>query len=171
MRIKKAPDDSTGKSLFRAVFNSPVGPLLIEADGGNVLGCSFADEGAGANIVENRNPVIDECFRQLTEYFSGNRKTFDLPLLPEGTEFQKKGWTVLTEIPYGETITYGEMAKRMGSPKAVRAVGGVNHANKIAVIIPCHRVIGKNGKLTGFGGGLWRKEWLLEHETKHSGAK
>jgi methylated-DNA-[protein]-cysteine S-methyltransferase len=105
--------------------------------------------------------------KQLREYFAGQRADFDLPLAPEGTEFQRTVWRNLRDIPYGETISYGELAKRVGNPKASRAVGAANGQNPIPIVIPCHRVIGANGKLTGFGGGLPTKEALLALETKH----
>ncbi len=101
---------------------------------------------------------------QLREYFSGKRKTFDFPLAPKGTEFQLAVWNALLEIPYGDTVTYAELARRIGKPSAVRAVGAANGANPIPVIIPCHRVIGSNGTLTGYGGGIERKQWLLALE-------
>ena len=104
--------------------------------------------------------------RQLSEYFSGARTEFDLPLAPEGTEFQRTVWRRLQDIPYGETIAYGELARRVGNPKASRAVGAANGANRIPIVIPCHRVIAANGKLTGFGGGLPIKEALLSLEAK-----
>jgi methylated-DNA-[protein]-cysteine S-methyltransferase len=104
--------------------------------------------------------------KQLREYFAGRRAEFDLPLAPEGTEFQRTVWRNLQDIPYGETISYGELAKRVGNPKASRAVGAANGQNPIPIVIPCHRVIGANGKLTGFGGGLPTKEALLALETK-----
>ncbi len=104
--------------------------------------------------------------KQLREYFAGKRADFDLPLAPEGTEFQRSVWRNLQDIPYGETISYGELAKRVGNPKASRAVGAANGQNPIPIVIPCHRVIGANGKLTGFGGGLPTKEALLALETR-----
>ncbi len=113
--------------------------------------------------------VLDEAARQLREYFSGDRLEFDLPLAPEGTPFQKTVWNRLTEIPYGETISYGELAKRVGNPKASRAVGAANGQNPLPIVVPCHRVIGANGKMTGFGGGIPVKEALLELEARQRG--
>ncbi|MFA0411948.1 methylated-DNA--[protein]-cysteine S-methyltransferase, partial [Vibrio splendidus] len=104
--------------------------------------------------------------KQLDEYFAGKRTSFDLPLKPQGTDFQLKAWVALTTIPYGETISYGEQAKRMDNPKAVRAVGGANGKNPFSIVVPCHRVIGANGTLTGYTGGMNRKEWLLDFELK-----
>ena len=105
-----------------------------------------------------------ECLRQLTEYFKGRRQKFSIPLLLEGTDFQKAVWRQLQKIPFGQTASYGDVARAVGSPRAFRAVGNANNKNPIPLIIPCHRVIGSDGKLVGFGGGIWRKHWLLEHE-------
>ena len=105
-----------------------------------------------------------ECLRQLTEYFKGRRQKFSIPLVLEGTDFQKAVWRQLQKIPFGQTASYGDVARAVGSPRAFRAVGNANNKNPIPLIIPCHRVIGSDGKLVGFGGGIWRKEWLLEHE-------
>lgn len=116
------------------------------------------DEGEEASI-------LDATIRQLREYFAGRRRQFDLPLAPTGTEFQLRVWQELRRIPYGETISYGELARRVGNPRASRAVGLANGANPIAIIVPCHRVVGADGRLTGFGGGLRRKATLLELES------
>ncbi|HXH17537.1 MAG TPA: methylated-DNA--[protein]-cysteine S-methyltransferase [Chitinophagales bacterium] len=112
------------------------------------------------------SPVLKDCVRQLDEYFSGSRKVFSIPMHPEGTHFQKKIWTLLHQIPFGETISYLELALMAGSRKLIRAVGAANGANPLAIIVPCHRVIGNEGKLTGYAGGLRRKEWLLKFERK-----
>ncbi len=100
----------------------------------------------------------------MDEYFNKKRKKFDLPLQPQGTNFQKAVWDALLEVPYGTTVSYFDIAKKVDNPKAVRAAGGANGKNPITIIIPCHRIIGSNGKLVGYGGGLWRKKWLLQHE-------
>jgi len=110
------------------------------------------------------SPLLEKCVQQLDEYFHLKRQIFDLPLSPQGTSFQKLVWEKLREIPYGRTSSYLEIARQIGNPKAIRAVGSANGKNPIAIIIPCHRVIGASGKLIGYGGGLWRKEWLLKHE-------
>lgn len=122
----------------------------------------------GKDWVE-KPQLFDRVRSQLDEYFAGRRKQFDLQLAPMGTDFQEKVWQELVKIPYGRTITYGELAKRIGNPKASRAVGLANGKNPISIIVPCHRVIGANGSLTGFGGGLEAKQYLLEHEDRHSG--
>ena len=120
----------------------------------------------GGPREKNNCDVLLKCEQQLEDYFSGRCMGFDLPLHPEGTEFQKKVWVELLKIPMGETITYSELAVRLGDPKLVRAVGTANGRNPIALVIPCHRVIGAGNKLTGYAGGLDRKLWLLEHEMK-----
>jgi methylated-DNA-[protein]-cysteine S-methyltransferase len=151
-------------------LESPIGTLLIAGDEQAVTQINFPKNGKpqqpepGWN-ESSRGPVA-EAVRQLKEYFAGKRTDFDLPLAPDGTQFQRSVWERLQEIPYGETISYGELAKRVGNPKASRAVGAANGCNPIPIVIPCHRVIGSNGKLTGFGGGLPTKEALLALEGK-----
>lgn len=113
-----------------------------------------------------RHPVIEKCVQQLQEYFEGKRKIFDLPLQQKGSVFQQNVWAELLKIDYGKTISYLELSKRVGDVKAIRAVGTTNGKNQIAIIVPCHRVIGSDGSLTGYAGELWRKKWLLEHEGK-----
>jgi methylated-DNA-[protein]-cysteine S-methyltransferase len=152
---------------------SPIGRLMLTADDTAVTGL-FMDlyrnkptklPLAGKDWVESAvNDPLREAVRQLEEYFCGQRSQFDLPLRMAGTEFQQRVWRELTQIPFGETWSYGQLAKRIGSPNGSRAVGLANGANPIAIIVPCHRVIGADGSLTGFGGGLPRKEWLLAHE-------
>ena len=117
-----------------------------------------------ADGLREETPLIRRCKNQLEEYLAGERSTFDLPLLPLGTDFQQKVWKALREIPYGETRSYGEIARRIGQPKATRAVGMANHHNPIAIVIPCHRVVGAGGALTGYAGGLEKKRMLLEVE-------
>lgn len=120
-------------------------------------------------IKEGRSRHLRHLKKQLKEYFAGKRKSFDLPLLTPGTDFQKAAWNELLKIPYGETISYHKQAEAINNPGAVRAVGSANGSNRIAIIIPCHRVIGSDGTLVGYGGGLQRKKWLLDHERKYSG--
>ena len=110
--------------------------------------------------------LLKKCCKQLDEYFSGKRKTFDVPLDAKGTKFQKQVWRELQKIPFGKTLSYGDIAKKIKNPKASRAVGGANNKNPIAIVVPCHRVIGANGKLVGYAGGLHRKAWLLKHERR-----
>ena len=148
-------------------FESPVGPLLLFSDGQALTGLSFVDaETSDPAPGCRRDPAeFDSVRGQLAEYFAGRMQAFDLLLNARGTPFQKRVWDELLKIPFGERISYGELARRIGQPGASRAVGRANGQNPIAVIVPCHRVIGASGSLTGFGGGLARKRWLLEHES------
>jgi len=150
-------------------IESPLGPLLLAADDAGLRHIVFAKEKRAMRTDsawrEDRGP-LKETIRQLTAYFAGTLETFDLPLAPEGTPFQLGVWKHLCDIPYGETISYGELARRIGNPNASRAVGLANGANPIPIVIPCHRVIGSNGKLTGYGGGLPLKETLLALERR-----
>ncbi len=150
-------------------IDSPIGRLTLTSDGTALTGVYMAV--AGKLLPRTADWVMDptvaplpEAVRQLNEYFTGARRHFDLPLNMHGTQFQKRVWRELTEIPFGETWSYGQLAKRLDNPSACRAVGLANGRNPIAIIVPCHRVIGADGSLTGFGGGLPRKEWLLTHE-------
>jgi O-6-methylguanine DNA methyltransferase len=118
-----------------------------------------------------KHKLHKEVIKQLEEYFSGKRKTFGLAINVPGTEFQKKVWNALIDVPYGKTRTYLEQSKTLGNPKAIRAIAKANGNNRISIIIPCHRIIGTNGNLIGYGGGLWRKKWLLQHEQNYSGSK
>ncbi|HEX7831699.1 MAG TPA: methylated-DNA--[protein]-cysteine S-methyltransferase [Thermoanaerobaculia bacterium] len=143
-------------------IDSPVGPLTIVLDEAGRLAELRFHRGE-----ENRQPPTANCqpvIDQLTEYFAGKRKNFDIELAMRGTEFQLDVWNELTRIPYGDTISYSDLARRIGRPAAIRAVGAANGANPIPVIVPCHRVIGANGSLTGYGGGIERKQWLLALE-------
>ena len=148
---------------------SPVGKLLLAADDAGLRQVAFADgrdrAEPGPNWRKDATPLA-ETIRQLRAFFAGELRDFDLKLSPVGPDFHRRVWRELGNIPYGETISYGELARRVGSPNASRAVGRANGANPIAIVIPCHRVIGSNGKLTGYGGGLPRKEFLLALERK-----
>ena len=169
-------------------YASPVGEILISANGGfvtelifNTIGNYCANNGQNAHAPKSQlllqkldelTPTPDDAvvLRKLTEeldaYFAGKLRKFTVPLKAKGTPFRKKVWDALLTIPYGETISYKELARRIDNPKAIRAVGGANHHNPISIIIPCHRVIGANGKLVGYGGGMDVKEFLLEHEKR-----
>jgi methylated-DNA-[protein]-cysteine S-methyltransferase len=154
--------------LRHTIVDSPVGELLLAADDHALRRLSFQ---AGPDPlavpptwVRADDGVLATARAQLAEYFAGERRAFDLPLAFDGTDFQRRVWGALLEIPYGETTSYGELARRIGRPDACRAVGLANGSNPIAVIVPCHRVIGTNGSLTGFGGGLERKRLLLDLE-------
>ena len=142
---------------------TPIGTVGIVENGRAITDILFEEQLPG-DAVQHTTPLLEQAAKQLDEYFTGKRPSFDLPLEPEGTPYRKKVWQVLTEIPYGQTMTYGEIARRTGNPQASRAVGGANHHNPIPIVIPCHRVIGAGGKLTGYAGGLPRKEFLLALE-------
>jgi methylated-DNA-[protein]-cysteine S-methyltransferase len=144
-----------------AYYNSPVGELIIESEEDKITTVNFLKD---SKREENSTAVIDQCITELDEYFYKGRKFFTVELNPPGTEFQKKVWNELLTIPYGKTISYEALAIRIGNIKSIRAVGLANGQNPIAIIIPCHRVIGKGGELVGYGGGLDNKEWLLHHE-------
>jgi methylated-DNA-[protein]-cysteine S-methyltransferase len=144
-----------------AYYDSPIGLIEIGAVSEGITSLFFVEE---RQADASTNAICDEAVRQLTEYFEGSRQTFDLPVLLEGTDFQKQVWEGLKHIPFGQTISYGDLARSIGKPSAVRAVGAANGSNPVSIIVPCHRVIGNNGGLTGYGGGLPRKEWLLKHE-------
>lgn len=143
-------------------FSSPIGTLEITGDEDGISKVLFLDEPPS---IQSSSPVLDECVKQLTDYFEGQRTEFDLPLNPNGTDFQKSVWEELQNIPFGKTVSYMDMAKRLGDPKVIRAAGTANGKNPIAIIVPCHRVVGSDGSLTGYAGGLKRKQWLLEHES------
>jgi methylated-DNA-[protein]-cysteine S-methyltransferase len=149
-----------------AFVETPIGKLLIAGDAEAVHQIRFAPARPERDWVESPTGPIQEAARQLREYFAGKRTDFDLPLEAQGTVFQKAVWRLLCDIPYGETISYGELARRVGNPKASRAVGAANGQNPLPIVVPCHRVIGASGKMTGFGGGIPVKEALLALESK-----
>ena len=148
--------------MIRSVMQSPVGALTVCSDGGAIIGIRFGNLGD-----DEPDAVISEAIRQLGEYFDGKRKSFELPLKPCGTPFQKSVWRALSDIPYGETRAYGDIAKSVGNEKACRAVGMANNKNPIAIVIPCHRVIGADGSLTGYAAGTDIKKFLLELENNN----
>jgi methylated-DNA-[protein]-cysteine S-methyltransferase len=151
---------------YRSV-ESPIGPLLIAGDDAGLRFLLFTRGRETAEPHADWEPdrgLLKEPVKQLTEYFEGKRREFEIPLAPHGTAFQQQVWRALCDIPYGETTSYGELAKRIGNPNAVRAVGLANGSNPIAIVIPCHRVIGSNGSLVGYGGGLPIKQALLALE-------
>lgn len=179
---------NTDRTIYRKTYDTPIGPVLIEASDTSIIGLrtenadyeqqtgeALSDEfpsdhrsgnaGSGSSHIRfQENTLIKKTYDELMEYFSGERFDFDLPVHAEGTEFQMQVWEALKEIPYGETRSYKEIAIKIGRPKACRAVGGACHRNPVFILIPCHRVIGSNGSMTGFGGGIPVKEQLLSLE-------
>jgi methylated-DNA-[protein]-cysteine S-methyltransferase len=152
-------------------MHSPVGELTLTTDGEALTGVYMHRQKHGPQRDKGwrrDDQALESARSQLEAYFAGELRDFDLPLAPEGTAFQRRVWKALCGIPYGATISYGELARRIGQPQASRAVGLANGRNPISIIVPCHRVIGADGTLTGYGGGLARKRWLLAHESKGS---
>jgi methylated-DNA-[protein]-cysteine S-methyltransferase len=143
-------------------YKSPLGPIKIVGNQDCILSLDFVEEKLPGDA--DLPFCLKACVKQIDEYFKGNRREFLLNLDPKGTKFQRLVWQKLKKIPFGEMVTYGQIAGAIGNPKACRAVGSANGKNPISIIIPCHRVIGSDGSLTGYGGGLWRKEWLIKHE-------
>ena len=151
--------------MYYQIYDTIIGKLVIEEDECKISRIELLkNEEKFDNKINKETDIIKKVYKELDEYFKGNRKTFDIHLKIEGTEFQKKVWMALLEIPYGETRSYLDIAKKIGNPKASRAVGMANHNNKIIILIPCHRVIGSNKKLVGYAGGLDVKEKLLKLE-------
>jgi methylated-DNA-[protein]-cysteine S-methyltransferase len=152
---------------YTTYYHSPVGLLKISGTKDFISEVSFHDttqksDGSKKDIP----PMVINCIEQLIQYFNGERRIFELPINQQGTSFQQETWNQLMTIPFGKTISYIQLAIRTGDPKATRAVASANGRNNVAIIVPCHRVIGANRELVGYGGGLWRKKWLLEHEMK-----
>jgi methylated-DNA-[protein]-cysteine S-methyltransferase len=146
-----------------AYIQSPIGIAEIRGDISGVSSISFIDQGERSLTI----PVqLQECVDQLQEYFNGQRNYFDFKINPQGTNFQQKVWQELLNIPFGKTISYLDLSKKLGDTKAIRAVASANGKNPLCIVIPCHRVIGADGSLTGYAGGLWRKKWLLAHESQ-----
>lgn len=156
---------------YKAYYQSEIGLLEIVGTEESIKAAHFVVADAEtADLAQTNLPAeIAACLVQFDEYFRGERREFSLRLEPAGTGFQKAVWDQLGTIPYGQTVSYLDIARQVSNEKAVRAVGAANGQNPIVIIVPCHRVIGSNGQLTGYGGGLWRKAWLLNHEKKFSG--
>lgn len=150
--------------IYKSYYDSPIGIIQICGTEEGITSILFVDSKEEAYECPD---CIKNCVDQLDEYFNGKRKEFDIRLLAEGTGFQKNVWNELTNVSYGMTASYKDIARAIGNEKAVRAVGSTNGKNPICIVVPCHRIIGSNGKLTGYAGGLWRKEWLLKHEAKY----
>jgi methylated-DNA-[protein]-cysteine S-methyltransferase len=148
--------------MFFSILESPIGQIIIKANEQEVYSIKFGDQFS----EENPNEISALAKAQFIDYFDGKKNNFDFPMLQSGTDFQKKVWHELRKIDAGKPITYAVLAKRMKNPLAIRAIASANGKNNLMIAIPCHRVIGSNGDLVGFSAGLWRKKWLLEHETK-----
>ncbi|WP_369903571.1 methylated-DNA--[protein]-cysteine S-methyltransferase [Bacillus manliponensis] len=146
--------------MYRGYYKSELGWIEVTANEEAITSVFFVEE----RKEENANEIVQQCLLQLDEYFNKKRTTFSLPLQALGTQFQKMVWDALCTVSYGTSASYLDIATKIGNEKAVRAIGGANSRNPISIIVPCHRIIGKNGKLVGYEGGLWRKEWLLKHE-------
>jgi methylated-DNA-[protein]-cysteine S-methyltransferase len=152
---------------FLTYYQSPVGLLKITGTADFISGVTFHDTSQKAEGNKRQvAPLLIQCVEQLIQYFNGQRRVFELPINQPGTPFQQSVWNELMLIKFGKTISYIELARKTGDSKATRAVAGANGKNNVAIIVPCHRVIGANRELVGYGGGLWRKKWLLEHEAK-----
>ncbi|HRO70771.1 MAG TPA: methylated-DNA--[protein]-cysteine S-methyltransferase [Chitinophagaceae bacterium] len=152
---------------YTTYYHSPVGLLKISGTAYYICEVSFHDTSTkNDSSRKDMPPLIIQCIEQLIQYFNGERRVFDLPLSQDGSVFQQETWNQLMTIPFGKTISYIQLAIKTGDPKATRAVANANGKNNIAIIVPCHRVIGTNRALIGYSGGLWRKKWLLEHEMK-----
>jgi len=161
--MKKGAGKTMSEDRIRRGFlETPIGLLQVSESRGAIIDVRFA--GGRLRVVSNSSPELEKCLGQLREYFAGQRKSFHLNLEPNGTDFEKQVWSEVLKVPFGETSSYGAIASTLGREGAARAVGGANGKNPIVVIIPCHRVLGCGGDLVGYGGGLWRKKWLLGHE-------
>lgn len=147
-----------------AYINTPLGTTAIEGDAAGIARITVLDDKAESTQADMIPEALQEAVNQLTEYFNGNRTAFTFKLNPRGTDFQKKVWQALLEIPFGKTTSYHELSVKLGDVKAIRAIAAANGKNPLWIVVPCHRVIGSDGSLTGYAGGLWRKKWLLEHE-------
>jgi len=154
---------------LKTYYSSPIGLIGITGTGDSITSLYFVDD--ELNPQSKSNSYLENCKSQLEEYFNGKREYFDLKLEPEGSEFQKKVWNELRNIRYGETKSYLQVSKTLGDVLAIRAVANANGQNRISIIIPCHRVIGSKGSLTGYAGRIWRKKWLLQHEKKYIGGE
>jgi methylated-DNA-[protein]-cysteine S-methyltransferase len=156
------------------IYQSPAGCICIKVSGGFINEIIFIKEEKGetkpASVIlcEEDKIVFEQCTTQLNEYFSGKRQNFELPTRQDGTIFQQKVWAELMQIPYGKTISYLQLARQLGDVKTIRAAASANGRNQLSIVVPCHRVIGSDGSLTGYGGGLHRKKWLLDHENQYA---
>ena len=162
---------ATTLDISATYYKSPIGLLRIAGTDTYISEISFIDHLEDSayhdsNLKGPVTPIVIQCIEQLIQYFQGQRRVFDFPVYQEGTEFQQRVWNELTAIPFGKTISYLDQSRKLGDTKAIRAVAAANGKNNIAIVVPCHRVIGSKRDLVGYAGGLWRKKWLLDHETK-----
>ncbi|MDB5116280.1 MAG: methylated-DNA--[protein]-cysteine S-methyltransferase [Mucilaginibacter sp.] len=153
--------------MLVAYYKTPVGIAQITEEDGYISQIHVLDD--EPETIPPESPLLKEVIKQLDEYFAGTRKIFDLPIKQSGSDFQQEVWQQLLQINYGSTITYAHQANQMKNPLAIRAIAAANGKNNLWIVVPCHRVIGSNGSLTGYAGGLWRKQWLLQHEAKVMG--
>ncbi|WP_242220829.1 methylated-DNA--[protein]-cysteine S-methyltransferase [Bacillus cereus group sp. BfR-BA-01380] len=146
--------------MYQAYYKSELGWIEVKGDEDGISSVLFVEQ----KQEDAPHPIVEQCVMELDEYFHKKRTEFTVPLQAKGTSFQKQVWDALGSVSYGKSASYLDIAEKIGNPKAVRAIGGANSRNPISIIVPCHRIIGKSGKLVGYEGGLWRKEWLLKHE-------
>jgi methylated-DNA-[protein]-cysteine S-methyltransferase len=151
---------------FEHIYSSPIGRIKIVADANCIQALTFIEDSENLSTKEGVEspPVIHQCIDELIDYFNGSRTQFTVPIHQSGTDFQQKVWKELYEVPYAKTMSYAELAKKLGDPKVIRAAASANGKNKIAIIVPCHRIIGSDSNLTGYAWGLAKKKWLLQHE-------
>lgn len=154
--------------MSTAYYSSPIGLLEVQSSGSYIVSVKFLNDPSASFCAPEVGSILVQCLAQLDEYFKGSRKEFTVPIYQEGTDFQKQVWAELLTIPYGKTVSYAGIAKQLGDIKKIRAVGATNGKNNLAILVPCHRVIGSNQQLTGYAGGLWRKRWLLDHEARYT---
>jgi methylated-DNA-[protein]-cysteine S-methyltransferase len=161
---------TTTLAITSTYYQSPLGLLRIGGTDAYISEISFVDHLEDSDYRHSPQqpipPMVIQCIEQLIQYFQGQRRIFDFPVCQEGTPFQQRVWNELMAIPFGKTLSYLELSRRLGDPKAIRAAAAANGRNNIAIVVPCHRVIGSKRDLVGYAGGLWRKKWLLDHETK-----
>ncbi|WP_338876547.1 methylated-DNA--[protein]-cysteine S-methyltransferase [Spirosoma sp. SC4-14] len=155
--------------MTTTIFDSPLGQVRVTGDNNGVSRISCTDVSSDEPVSTALPEPVEQAVAQLMDYFGGSRQTFDFLLNPAGTPFQQSVWKALLDVPYGTTLSYLALSRRLGDEKAIRAVAAANGKNPLWIVVPCHRIIGSDGSLTGYAGGLWRKKWLLEHEQGGSG--
>lgn len=156
---------------YKLDYQSPIGTITIMGTEQAIQSIMFSEQDIANDKQKDTPKVLMDCYLQLDEYFKGERKSFTFPYTHDGTEFQRNVWNALVDISYGTTCSYKELASRMGKEKAIRAVGAANGKNQLSIVVPCHRVIGSNGELTGYAGRIWRKQWLIQHEQEYRNGK